>query len=69
VPRGLHPLRPNSRAGRWCFRSGVLTAGRVTEQVVAPNHAPNVSMPLWQLPPGRTNLPAALALFAYHPRV
>ena len=36
--------------------------------LVAPNHAPQSSLPLWHLPSGHTNLFSALALFAYYVR-
>ena len=37
-----------------------------SQSVIAPRHSANLAMPLWRLPPGRTNLPAALSLFVYY---
>ena len=34
--------------------------------VIAPHGCPNVSLPVWQVPPGQGNLPAAIALFVYY---
>ena len=34
--------------------------------VIAPKGSPNAHLPVWQVPPGQGNLPAAIALFVYY---
>jgi hypothetical protein len=60
-----HLRRRGNLAGGGAFLAAHSDHG-LQLSVIAPKGSPNAALPVWQVPPGQGNLPAAIALFVYY---